>query len=201
MSEEGRRIAEERRAGRVEALRERISGFLRNGTEPSLEIGCGHGHWLVSLAEADPRTPFVGIDLVSRRIRLAEGKVRRRGLENVLFLKAEALEAMAAWPLEYPLDRIFLLHPDPWPKKRHAKNRLTGPIFLDGMARIAAPGARLFFRTDDQPFYEWSREQIEAHPDWEEKDLPWPHEAGSYFKDLLGVHGMISAVRLVKIQR
>lgn len=196
MSDDGRRRAEAQREARIESLGETLALFLRDRKGRAvLEIGCGHGHWLVSLAEADPADACVGIDLLSRRIRLAHEKAARRRLDNLLFLKAEATEVLEAWPRDRPLDRIFLLHPDPWPKKRHAKNRLTGPRFLDGMAAAAAPGAELFFRTDDPDFFEWSKEQISAHSAWREADLPWPHEAASYFRDLLGVHGALTARR------
>ncbi|MFP4352438.1 MAG: tRNA (guanine(46)-N(7))-methyltransferase TrmB [Puniceicoccaceae bacterium] len=196
MSDEGRRLAEERRAARVAALAAALDEFLgREERERVLEIGCGHGHWLVSLAEHSPESRLAGVDLRSRRIRLAERKVERRGLSNVRFFKADAAEALEAWPGDRPIHRVFLLHPDPWPKKRHAKNRLTGPGILDRIADRTIPGGELYFRTDDAPFHEWSRESIRAHPAWEPADLSWPHEAGSFFKDLLGVHGTLTAIR------
>jgi tRNA (guanine-N7-)-methyltransferase len=189
-------MAEAKRAARVQRLREQLEGFLQGRGGPvTLEIGCGHGHWLTSLAEGSPESRLIGVDLLSRRIRLAEAKRAKRGLDNLLFLKAEARETLEAWPESSPPDRIFLLHPDPWPKKRHAKNRLTGPAFLDTMAAATRPGAQLFFRTDDPAFYEWSREVFEHHPHWTLTHLPWPHEAGSYFKDLLGIHGALTAIR------
>jgi len=196
MSEEGRRLAEAKRAARVGDLAERLRRFLpSDGDEPVLEIGCGHGHWLVSLAASEPRRPFVGIDLVSRRIRLAEKKALRQELQNVLFLKGEATEVIDAWPVDRTVHRLFLLHPDPWPKKRHAKNRLTGPKFLSRIAGIVRPGGELYFRTDDADFFRWSREQLGDHPLWTEAELPWPHEAGSYFRDMLGVYGALTAIR------
>lgn len=196
MSEEGRAFAEERSRERIAGIRMSLAAFLKPDSGGTvLEIGCGHGHWLVSLAEKEPEKQFVGIDLISRRIRMATQKVQRRNLENVLFLKAEAMETMKAWSDLPRVDRIFLLHPDPWPKKRHRKNRLTGPDFLHQMARITRPGGELYFRTDDGEFFAWSEEQIAAHPSWERRNLPWPHEAGSYFRDLLGVHGCLSAAR------
>ena len=196
MERTGREIAEARRLERIEKIREQLREFLGNGDQRnSLEIGCGHGHWLNSFAEVAPEQKWVGVDLISRRIRLAEEKRAKRGLMNLLFLKAEAQETLEAWPEEIGLQQIFLLHPDPWPKKRHAKNRMTGPVFLDKMAAAMEKGGVLFFRTDDAPFFEWSRDSIDAHPAWERIDLPWPHEAESYFKNLLGVHGMCTAVK------
>lgn len=196
MEESGRAIAEARRAERICLLSQTLRSFLeRRGGRASLEIGCGHGHWLTSLAEDARVERFVGVDLISRRIRLAEKKQEKRNLENVLFLKAEATEILEAWPDEVGLDRIFLLHPDPWPKKRHAKNRMTGPIFLDRMAAASHEGTELYFRTDDAAFYDWSRECVTDHPAWHLMDLDWPHEAESYFKDLLGVFGSLTAIR------
>ncbi len=192
----GRARMEALRAERIEALTEKMKEFLGAGEgSATLEIGCGHGHWLTSLAENSPGERFIGVDLLSRRIRLAEAKRAKRNLTNVLFLKAEATEILEAWPPETPLSRIFLLHPDPWPKKRHAKNRMTGPAFLDQMARAAGQGTELYFRTDDPAFFEWSRECLNAHSAWKLVTLPWPHEASSYFKDLLGVHGILTAVK------
>jgi len=196
VSDEGRKLAEVRRAARVEALAGALDEFLGpDGGERVLEIGCGHGHWLVSLAEHSPGSRLAGVDLLSRRIRLADRKVERRGLSNVRFFKADAAETLEAWPADRPIHRVFLLHPDPWPKKRHAKNRLTGPRILDRLADRTAVGGELYFRTDNPDFHEWSRESIRTHPAWEPADLPWPHEAGSFFKDLLGVHGTLTAIR------
>jgi tRNA (guanine-N7-)-methyltransferase len=197
MGGDGREIAEARRAERISLLREKLDEFLSGNTgEAILEIGCGHGHWLASLAENRPESRMVGVDLISRRIRLAEGKTDRRGLGNVRFMKAEATEALEGWPDTVPISAIFLLHPDPWPKKRHAKNRMTGPAFLERMAKASEVGTELYFRTDDPEFFAWSRETLEAHPQWKVSDLPWPHEAGSYFKDMLGVYGALTAVRM-----
>ena len=193
----GREIAEERRAERIRLLSEKMESFLAAGEgRTSLEIGCGHGHWITSLAENSPNERLIGVDIISRRIRLAETKLSKRKLDHACVFKAEATEALEAWPESVPLDRIFLLHPDPWPKKRHAKNRMTGPLFLERMAEAASQGTELYFRTDDPVFYEWSRENFDAHSAWKVAELPWPHEAGSYFKDMLGVHGAITAVRV-----
>lgn len=160
-----------------------------------LELGCGHGHWLTSLAGLRPNELMVGVDLISRRIRLAREKQEKRGLENVLFLKAEGTEILEAWPKQNPVAQVFLLHPDPWPKKRHAKNRMTGEKFLTRIARVMGEGGEIYFRTDDPEFFSWSKDSFANHPDWRLVDLPWPHEAGSYFKDLLGVHGALTATR------
>ena len=196
MPTRGREWAEAWAEERVAELRTILEPFLADASGPvGLEIGCGHGHWLAGLAAAYPEGRWVGIDLLSRRIRRAEAKAARLPAGNALFLKADATETLRAWPAGARPDQFFLLHPDPWPKARHAARRFTGPLFLDRMAETAAPGATLFFRTDDPAFFASSEESLREHPRWELTALPWPHEGWTYFGDLLGVYGQLTARR------
>jgi tRNA (guanine-N7-)-methyltransferase len=59
-----------------------------------------------------------------------------------------------------------MLFPDPWPKKRHHKNRLLKPVLLDELAVRAGPGSRLFFRTDFKPYYDEAVDIVATHPAW-----------------------------------
>lgn len=179
---------------RIATLREELERLLSlHQGDCGLEIGCGHGHWLNSIAQAQPETLWIGADLISKRIEKAKSKANKRGLTNVHFYKAEATELLTAWPDDNPIHSVFLLYPDPWPKKRHTKNRLTRSSMLDLLAQKAAPGCVLYFRTDDAPFYEWTKEQIAEQSHWQLEELPWPHEHGSYFQDMLGIHGSLTA--------
>jgi len=62
------------------------------------------------------------------------------------------------------LEKLFVLHPDPWPKQRHHKRRLIAPPFLDEAARLLKPGAELRLATDDEPYLLWMLVQMKAHP-------------------------------------
>lgn len=193
----GHRASLERRAGRVEALRSALADRFPERASVVLEIGCGHGHYLCSFASAHPDIPCLGIDLVTRRIEKAQAKQAKRGLACLHFLKAEAGECLDAWPDWLTIDRIFMLFPDPWPKKRHTKNRLLQPHLLDSLAKAALPGACLHFRTDHLAHLEWARSVIEAHPHWVlDEQAPWPHESPSYFQDLFSHHVSFTARRL-----
>ena len=70
----------------------------------NLEIGCGHGHWLTSYAQEQPNSIYVGIDLRTKRIDKAKSKAKKRKLNNVLFMKAEAAEFISA------LNDIIIIH-------------------------------------------------------------------------------------------
>ena len=83
----------------------------------NLEIGCGHGHWLTSLASSHRNELFIGIDLLSKRVRKADRKKELAHLDNVFFLKAEASEFLEALPEKIHIKNTFVMYPDPWPKK------------------------------------------------------------------------------------
>lgn len=176
----------ENRARRVRNLRDVLTDLIPDEGPVVVEIGCGHGHWLTSLAVAQREICCLGIDVLTRRIKLAEAKRIKRGLENLRFLKAEALETLEAFPYPERVKAVAVLFPDPWPKARHHKNRLIQRDFLDLLADRFEVGLELWFRTDHREYFEWSVERIREHPRWE-VDLarPWPHEERSYFQDLM----------------
>jgi tRNA (guanine-N7-)-methyltransferase len=191
---DGHRQYLRKRALRIEAIRNFLSESFPADTALTLEIGCGHGHYLTAYAGQHPEKTCLGIDIVSKRIRKANQKKDKRGLANLWFLKAEVTELLEAWPDFLRIERIFILFPDPWPKKRHAKNRILQTELLDSLAEIGTRGTRLHFRTDDPANFEWGRTVIEDHSRWEIRtDQAWPFENPSYFQDLLGVHESLTA--------
>lgn len=155
-------IAQER-ALRVDRVGEYIANniltqFNKNGSGAiNLEIGCGHGHWLTSLAPLRYNDLFVGIDLLSKRIRKADRKKELLNLKNIFFLKAEATEFLEALPENIYINDTFIMHPDPWPKKKHHKNRLIQDSFLEALHDRSQQGSKLFFKTDHEPYFEWTK--------------------------------------------
>ena len=161
-----------------------------------LEIGCGHGHFLSDFAEAHPEESCIGIDLISRRVARAGNKKDKRELIKLTFLKAQATEFLETLPENAQFRLIFILFPDPWPKKRHFRRRLIQPESLDLLAKHSQAGARLCFRTDHKGYFEWAVEHMRAHALWYIDDTePWPYEAGSYFQSLMTDYLSFVAVR------
>lgn len=174
-----------------------LAAFLTDPQAPiTLEIGCGHGHFLTAYAVAHPQEPCVGLDLIGFRIERAKRKQRLAGLQNTCFLKAEAFEFLEILKPEHRLGRIFILFADPWPKRRHHTRRLLRPEMLDVLARHSDAGAQLCFRTDSAPFFADALECLKAHPLWTwEATAPWPFEAPSFFQDLHPEHQSFVASR------
>jgi tRNA (guanine-N7-)-methyltransferase len=167
-------------------LARRCLGLFPEPCAITLEIGCGHGHFLAAYSEAHPDQTCVGVDLVTKRVKKGESKRDKRGLEKLVFLKAEALELLDALPAHVEIARTFVLFPDPWPKKRHWKHRIVQPPLLEKLAARTKPGAELCLRTDHTGYFEWMGEQVAASSQWKRMDnAPWPFEAPSFFQNLM----------------
>lgn len=185
-----------RQAGRKADLRRALESDLAGVATVLFEAGCGHGHWLTSFAEAHPETRCVGIDLISWRIRKCLNKRDKRGLQNLHFYKAELNEFLEVLPDSIRFEQTVLLFPDPWPKARHHRRRMVQPAFLDEVAKRTGPGGQFCFRSDDRPYFDWTIEHLEAHPDWRiDPAAEWPHENDTYFQDLMEEYFSVIAVR------
>lgn len=193
---EGQKLHLARKARRVEELRTQISESVCESRPLCLEIGCGHGHFLTNFAQHHPELNCVGVDLVTKRIEKACAKRNKRDLANLHFFKAEITEFLQALPDMHPLHSAFILFPDPWPKKRHRKNRILQLSLLDAIASRSLAGiTQLHFRTDHPGAFDWGMEVIASHPDWTiDDELLWPFESGSFFQDMMDSYSSLSAV-------
>jgi len=180
---------------RIEQIRDELMRLYPDPVELVLEIGCGHGHYLTAYAQQHPESKCLGLDLVTRRIRKANAKRDKRNLVHLHFMKAEVREFMMALPDHLRLERVFILFPDPWPKKRHTKNRIIQLALLDELAKHARSGTALHFRTDDDNNFAYGMEVIASHDRWIiQDDVEWPFENPSFFQDLFTAYQSLTAL-------
>ena len=148
-----------------------------------LEIGFGKGEHLAVLAAANPQVGFIGCEPFLNGIAGALVEIDARGLGNVRLHMGDALEVLERLP-DASLSRAFLLHPDPWPKARHAKRRFANPGPLDLLAARLAPGAEFRLGTDHPVYLRWALMQLGRRPDfewlaetpadWQSQPADWP---------------------------
>lgn len=193
----GKDWADARREANVAKLRATLVTALAGQTSFTFELGCGHGHWLAAYAAAHPAEFCVGIDLITHRVERSQRKQTLGKLANVAFLKAEATEFLDALLPAQKLAKVFILYPDPWPKKRHHKNRFINEENLTRLADHAEPGAELHFRTDSEAYHEWTREHLARHPRWKlVEGAAWPFERTTFFEDMMKAKRDLLAVRV-----
>lgn len=120
-----------------------------------LEIGFGAGEHLAGQAAAMPDVGFIGCEPFLNGVVGALGHVRDGALDNVRLYMGDALAVAERLP-DASLDAVYLLHPDPWPKARHAKRRMMNHGPLDLLAAKLKPGAEFRLGTDDQTYCRWA---------------------------------------------
>jgi tRNA (guanine-N7-)-methyltransferase len=118
-----------------------------------VELGSGDGSFFIHWAKQHPDHNFLGIERLLGRLRKLDRKAQRAGLANTRLLRIEA-----SYFLEYllPAASCSILHvyfPDPWPKRKHRKNRLVNERFTDLTARVLASEGIVYLRTDDADYF------------------------------------------------
>lgn len=158
-----------------------------------LEIGFGGGEHLVAQAVANPDARFIGVEPFLNGVASCLRHIEESGVTNVRLHQGDAREVLAQLA-DASLDRVDILFPDPWPKKRHHKRRLIQPHFVDELARVLNPGGAVRFATDWANYAAWTLEIFMREPrfvwaaeraaDWR---TPWPgHVTTRYQQKRLG---------------
>lgn len=141
----------------------RWADFFGNGRPIHVELGMGKGRFISELSDKHPEINFIGIDMYDELVRRAGEKARlARGLPEdagrvpnlgLALFNIEHIEDMFA---EGEIERIYLNFSDPWPKKRHARRRLTHEGFLKKYSNILNDNGEIHFKTDSRSLFEFS---------------------------------------------
>jgi tRNA (guanine-N7-)-methyltransferase len=130
----------------------------------TLEIGFGMGDTLLEMAAAAPEIDFLGIEVHRPGLGRLLAGLEARGLDNVRVIEGDAVQVLSQMLAEGVLDRLLLLFPDPWPKKRHHKRRLLQAPFVELAARRLLPGGLFHAATDWEPYAEQMLGLLEECP-------------------------------------
>jgi tRNA (guanine-N7-)-methyltransferase len=125
-----------------------------------LELGCGKGEYTVALSQQYPEKNFLGIDIKSNRMWRGALTAKEQGITNAGFIRM-IINNVAAVFDEAEVDEIWITFPDPFPKDRHIKHRLTSPGFIKLYKQILKPGGTVNFKTDDSPLFEYTLEVLQ----------------------------------------
>lgn len=120
-----------------------------------LEIGTGKGQFIMGMAQQFPEINFIGIEVVKSILVSAVQKAVEDDPINVRLLNENAQDLLEIFE-ENEVDKIYLNFSDPWPKKKHAKRRLTYQTFLQQYKHIVRPGGELVLKTDNRSLFEYS---------------------------------------------
>ncbi len=148
--------------------------------ELRLEIGFGGGEHLTAEALAFPKTGFIGCEPYVNGMAKILAQIEAQNIGNVRLFAGDAAELLA-WLPKASLSRIDLIHPDPWPKRRHWKRRFVQDKTIAAMARVLKSGGEFRFVCDIDDYCAWTLSHLSRSPDFvwlaERADdfrLPWP---------------------------
>jgi len=157
--------------------------FAPSRREVWLEIGFGGGEHLAHLAARHPEIGFIGCEPFINGMAKLLRRIDRDGLSNIRIHDDDARDLLDALP-DGCITRIFLLYPDPWPKRRHHKRRFIQPGVLDMLARVMTSGAELHIATDipdyvtwilyhlqESRYFDWA---VACAGDWRQPFPDWP---------------------------
>jgi tRNA (guanine-N7-)-methyltransferase len=205
----GRRHGKRLRARQRDLLETRLAALAPPGVDPAenpgrrpidlaalfpdaravwLEIGFGGGEHLIETARANPGIGLIGCEPFVNGVAKLLSAIEGAALSNLAVHAGDARDLMDVLP-RGSIGRVYLLYPDPWPKRKHWKRRFVNPRNLDQLAAVMAPGAELRVATDIADYVRHSLEQVRRHPafawtaerpaDWRE---PWPGWPGTRYE-------------------
>ncbi len=126
-----------------------------------VEVGCGKGKFTAETAQANPDVLLIAVERCREAMVVAMEKAKAMGLTNVFFIDMD-VENMENIFAPGEIDRLFINFPDPWPRKKNAKRRLTHRGFLHKYCRVVKEGGEIHFKTDNAPLFEFSVEEFAA---------------------------------------
>lgn len=142
--------------------------FAKDVSKTIVEVGFGDGERLADLHEKDDiaNTGFIGCEPFVTGVSTLLDRIRDRNLDNLRVWDDDALPFLDCLTSS-SVDLIYVLNPDPWPKKRHHKRRIIREETLDLFARLLKPQATLFMSTDVDDLAEWMVTKASNHPEFE----------------------------------
>lgn len=137
------------------------SQYFGNDNPIVLELACGKGEYTIGLAQAYPATNFIGVDIKGDRIARGAVAAQSLALPNVAFLRTD-INFLTEFFTESEVNEIWLTFPDPQPRPKQEKHRLTHPRFLILYQRILMPGGTLHLKTDSSELFRYSLAMISS---------------------------------------
>ena len=146
-----------------------MRAFTHNNFEPEnlvMEIGFGGGEHLAAQAEANPNVGFIGCEPFLNGVAKLLNHIQQNDLLNIRIHDEDARDLIELMP-DSCLAAVYLLYPDPWPKKKHHKRRFVNPENLHHIHRLLQPDGMFYFSSDIPDYVSWALMHIRDHGGFE----------------------------------
>lgn len=142
-----------------------FADLFGNSNPVTLEIGCGMGETTAAIAQQNPHTNYLGVEVYTAGVGSLLRRIEDGDLSNVRLVQHDAVEVLEHMIAPDSLDRVHILFPDPWPKKRHHKRRLIQPRFVQLLVSRLRVGGTIHCATDWEPYADQMLEVLDANTD------------------------------------
>ncbi len=142
--------------------------FPNKPDEIWLEIGFGGAEHMTSQAQKNDNIGMIGCEPFVNGVVKALAQIKDKDIDNIRLYDEDAAHVLD-WLPEASIDRLFLLYPDPWHKKRHWKRRFVSPKNLERFVRVLKPGGIFRFASDIESYVEWTLEHVAKVPEFKEQ--------------------------------
>ena len=139
-----------------------LSKIFSNDNSTYLEIGCGKGTFVTETAIKNPNCNYIGVEILENVIVMAGEMAKRKNLKNVKFFNMGA-ELLQFFLAPNTISGIYLNFSCPYPKKQYENHRLTYKYFLDIYKKIMKKEAKIYLKTDNNGFFEYSLESLSSN--------------------------------------
>ena len=134
--------------------------IFKNDKPIILELGCGKGEYSVGMGEHFPNKNFIGVDIKGNRIWRGAKTAFENGMKNVFFMRTH-IDHIDSCFSENEVDELWITFPDPQPKDRLERKRLTSPMFINRYKKFLKPNGIVHLKTDHEGFFRYTLEEIE----------------------------------------
>ncbi|MBU0530550.1 MAG: tRNA (guanosine(46)-N7)-methyltransferase TrmB [Nanoarchaeota archaeon] len=160
-----RKFAEVKTFSNVFEFPEKMAGkwndYFKNKNPFILELGCGKGDYTLALARLFPKKNLIGVDRKADRIWRGAKTALEEKITNATFLRIY-IEKITDYFSNGEVDEIWITFPDPFPKRRSVKKRLTSPSFLNMYRQILKPDGLIHLKTDDLRFFQYTIQVLKS---------------------------------------
>lgn len=159
---------------------------FRNENPIVLEIACGRGEYTIGLARLFPEKNFIGIDIKGSRLWAGAKIADEENLNNAAFLRTQ-MHLLETFFDENEAAEIWIIHPDPRPKKRDIRRRLTSPRYLEMYKKIMLPGGTIHLKTDSASLFDYTLEVLINRNDIQNLEFTDDLDCSPYLEDHYGI--------------
>ncbi|HEY0965374.1 MAG TPA: tRNA (guanosine(46)-N7)-methyltransferase TrmB [Candidatus Saccharimonadales bacterium] len=171
-----------------------------------IELGAGTALFSVELARRHPEKQFVAVDVKADRLQKGAYTAIEQGIKNIYFVRARADQIDELFKA-HSLEAIWLTFPDPFPRDRSGRRRMTHPIYLEKYEQLLKPNGSFYLKHDNRDFFQWSLEQLvgekwriqELSFDLHESELPEDYKIETTYEKRWLSEGLVTNfVRVTK---